>query len=448
MDLAETISTFELGSIGREPVAKAKACLLDFLSCTFEARDLAWSRQARSVAAGGGKSHILGTDETATPGDAAFANGVMGHGLVREDMHAASISHHGVVVWPTLIALAERKGVSGAQLLAAAIVGYEVGCRIGRVLFDKDLARLFRPTGLTAPIGAAAAGSRMLGLDRPRIASALALGANAAGGLNQWPWSGGSDMYFHPGHAARGAVTAVLLAEQDAYGSPDIFEGEAGLFAAYARRKAPAGIELFPNGEADIMNVYSKPAPACNFAQTACQAALRLSRELGPEVSARRIIIHVPEAAALYPGCDFAGPFERPLQAKMSIQFGVASTLARQDLSEANFADLDDPDIMRLVAACELKSTPELTAAFPAKQGAEVEAVLDSGRRVKLSQTDVIPATEAEIRARFRDAAAAILGPRRAEEIEDFVDRLEKSGDAGRLARLASLRRGAQPQAA
>ena len=60
----------------------------------------------------------------ASPGDAAFANATMGHGLVREDMHAASICHHGVVVWPTLLALSERTSLSGATFLAAAIIGY------------------------------------------------------------------------------------------------------------------------------------------------------------------------------------------------------------------------------------------------------------------------------------------------------------------------------------
>ena len=90
----------------------------------------------------------------------------MGHGLVREDMHAASICHHGVVIWPTLLALSERTPLSGATFLAAAIIGYEAGAQIGRALFTADLARLYRPTGLVAPLGAALAGSYALGLDR------------------------------------------------------------------------------------------------------------------------------------------------------------------------------------------------------------------------------------------------------------------------------------------
>ena len=125
-----------------------------------------WSRQAIGIAREVGHgATIVGTGKQAAPGDAAFANATMGHGLVREDMHAASICHHGVVIWPTLLALSERTPLSGATFLAAAIIGYETGAQIGRALFTADLARLYRPTGLVAPLGAALAGSYALGLD-------------------------------------------------------------------------------------------------------------------------------------------------------------------------------------------------------------------------------------------------------------------------------------------
>src|SRR4029078_879896 len=124
----------------------------------FEARNHPWSRQAidiaREVRDG---ATIIGNRTLASPGAAAFATAVMGHGLVREDMHAASICHHGVGIWPTLLALSERAPLSGTNFLAAAIIGYETGAQIGRALFNADLARLYRPTGLGAPLGAARA---------------------------------------------------------------------------------------------------------------------------------------------------------------------------------------------------------------------------------------------------------------------------------------------------
>ncbi|MGY3465700.1 2-methylcitrate dehydratase PrpD [Bradyrhizobium sp. LM6.11] len=157
--MARRVIALDLGDFGSEVVAKAKICLLDFLSCAFEAGHHPWSRQAVSIANAGGSATIVGRPQPSSPADAAFANAVMGHGLVREDMHAASIAHHGVVIWPTLLALSEQTPLHGGRLLTAAIIGYETGARIGRALVSSDLARLYRPTGLVAPIGAALAGS-------------------------------------------------------------------------------------------------------------------------------------------------------------------------------------------------------------------------------------------------------------------------------------------------
>jgi 2-methylcitrate dehydratase PrpD len=120
------------------------------------------------------------------------------------------------------------------------------------------LARLFRPTGILGPLAGAMAGSVLLGLDEDASVSALALAANTSSGLNQWPHEGGSDMYFHPGFAARSAVTAIELAEAGAYGSEHIIEGPAGLFAAFGRVAAPEAIALFPDGSEEIMAVRAR----------------------------------------------------------------------------------------------------------------------------------------------------------------------------------------------
>lgn len=423
-------------------IGKAKLCLLDFLGCAFEASELKPSRQAVAavpVAPGG---HMIGESATTTPADAAFVNAVMGHGLVREDMHAASVCHHGVVVWPLLLALAETNTVSGIDLLRSAVVAYEVGGRLGRMLIDPAVSALFRPTGLVAPIGSACGGAWMLKLDQQQMASAIALAANTASGLNQWPHSGGSDMFFHPGFAARNAWMAVRLAEADAFGSPDIFEGQSGYFAALARRPMQGRIELFPDGEADILTVYHKAAPACNFAQTACQTALKLVEMIGSDAApVERIRISVPAAAAAYPGCDRTGPFERALQAKMSIPFGVGAVFAHGRLSEDIYSDLTDPKTLRLIEVSELVASPELTALFPGQQGAAIDVVLGDGRQLSMGLPDVVPATEAQVRERFRLAAANILGVAEAEAIEEFVDRLDTRKDTGRLLPLCAAKR-------
>lgn len=437
--MARSTLAVDLGDFGSDVVAKAKLCLLDFLSCAFEAGQHPWSRQAVAIAHGGDGATIIGTSQLSSPADAAFANAVMGHGLVREDMHAASIAHHGVVIWPTLLALSEQVPLHGAKLLAAAIIGYETGARIGRALLTSDLARLYRPTGLVAPLGAALAGSFALGLSEDQAVSAIAIAANTSGGLNEWPHAGGSDMYFHPGFAAGNAIRAIGLAAAGAFGSETIIEGEAGLFAAYRRQAAPDSIVLFPNGACEIMAVYNKPVPACNFAQTAAQAALRVAHELASTEEIDRIVIRAPDAAVRYPGCDSMGPYRNALQAKMSIPFSVAATLARGEIEEENYAGLDDADIVRLVAVTELKADAVFTAAFPGKQGAEVTVQLRDGRTIRHGLSDVVAATPSDIRARFRAAASRVLGEDRAHRLEQLIDDCEQLGDAGAIAAQCRL---------
>ena len=396
-------------------LGKVKIALLDFLSCVNESQDLPASRQAVEVAAraGGG------------PAETAFANAVLGHGLVREDMHTGSVSHLGIVIFPTLLALSQSRKIAGLDFIRGAVCGYEIGATIGRALMDQETVRIFRPTGITGPLGAAVAGSVMLGLTEDAGVSALGFAANATVGLNEWPASGADDMFFHAGFAARNAVTAVELAELGGFASETALDGPGGLFAAMRRtHRIPAATPFA--GDLEIFSVYHKPAPACNYAQTACQAALAIGID-SREITAVQVMC---SAAALnYPGCNAPGPFQRILQAKMSIHFCVAATLARRSITESNYRRLDDPEITRLIRVTKLEEDPEFTRAYPGVQGSEVIVTLRNGQVLRKKMSDLVPATPDQIRARFRASAGAA-----AQQIETMVDTLERLEDVGLLA--------------
>jgi len=394
------------------------------LSCALEAGSLPWGCQAIQMASrgGGGEAHIVGTELRAAPGDAAFANATLGHGLVREDMHTGAVSHLGVVIYPALLSLAERRPVSGRDFIVAAVCGYEAGAAIGRALVDEEFVRFHRPTGTTGPIGAALAGGMLLGLDENATVSAIGLAANTASGLNEWPYCGGDEMLFHPGFAARNAVTAVELAELGAFASETALDGRAGLFAALHRGERASGVKAFAGDSWEILSVYYKPAPACNYAQTACQAAFAA----GSGIDSREIAevrVACSAAAVAYPGCNFAGPYDRILQAKMSIQYCVAATLAQGKIAESNYRLLTDPEVLRLVSAMSLGTDDEFTANYPAAQGAEVALTLRSGEVRRHRLRDLTPAAPDEIKARFRPGSAILA----------FVDKLEEQTDVAKL---------------
>jgi 2-methylcitrate dehydratase PrpD len=352
-------------------------------------------------------------------------------------MHTGSVSHLGIVVLPPLLALAQARRVDGRSFAAAAIIGYEVGGRIGRAIVTPEFARTFRPTGFTGPLAAAAACSRLLGLDEAVTASALSLAANFVGGQNQWPHTGADEMFFEAGVAARNGWTAAQLAALGAYGSEKALDGEAGLLTAYRPDHKAPEVRLF-EGEPEIMSVFFKPVPVCNFAQTPCLAAVGLAKDkkLDPseivsvEVSASR-------AAKAYPGCDYAGPFTRVLQAKMSIHYAVASALLRGSVDEACYLKLDDPALLALAAKVTVEAGDEFTAAFPSKQGAEVTVRLKDGRVLSHRLEDVVPANLDLIRRRFRAAASKVIGADGAKTLEAAVDDLDHSKDVGALMQLA-----------
>ena len=425
--------------------AKVQTCVRDLIGCALEAMDKPWSVQARSIVVAlppghSGSATVIAQEQASSTADAAFANAVMGHGLVREDMHAASVSHLGVAVIPAVLALSQRTACQGADLVAAIVVGYELGAQIGRALMTPELARVHRPTGITGPLAAAAAGARLLRLDPVATTHALALAANMTGGLNEWGLTGGSEMYFHPGLAARSGVTAALLAQAGAQASATALDGPSGLFASLGQTAQLGKLGRF--GEVpELMQVYHKAVPACNFAQTACQVAALLAQEspVRPdEVS--RIVIGVPHAAAAYPGCDQRGPYLHTLQAKMSIQFNVVAALLTGRTVESNFDLRGDARLDALLTRTELCADPQLSSAFPARQGAYVELHMRHGAIRRRELDDVQHATAQDVRQRFMQAAQQQWGMAAAAALDHQIESLPRLEDAGGLAACLGAR--------
>lgn len=423
--------------------AKTKLAMLDYLSCVFESLSLPQSLQALRMASrwqGGGVT-LIGTPISASAPEAAFVNATLGHGLVREDMHTASVSHLGVVMFPTLLALSQSKPIHGRDFLAGLVCGYEVGAAIGRAVMDAENVRIFRPTGVTGPVGAALGGARMLNMTEDASVSAVGFAANSTVGLNEWPRYGADDMYFHVGFAARNAVTCVELAELGAQASETALDGPAGLFTALRRTDRIDQVRPFERDRFEIMEVFHKPAGACNYAQTATQAAVALAKETK---LASADIVHVrilcSSAALNYPGCNADGPFGRVLQAKMSIRFCVAAALSRATAEESNFRDLKDPEIARLVSATVLEEDPALTRAYPGKQGTELIVTLRDGHELRRRLDDLTPATEDEVRARYEKAASGILGRAGTDIVEAMIDTLEEQEEVGVLGALLAAR--------
>lgn len=169
--------------------------------------------------------------------NAAMANGGMAHGDEADPVHLKSVGGHvasGPV--PTAITVGQWTGASGAEVLRAVALGYEVGGRLMTIFYrERDYAaRRFYPTAVVATVSSAVAAALLLGVNREQMQVAMCLAAyQAAGPDNMTKDPAHMGKTFQVGAANRNGVTAALLAQDGCHAPLDILDGSHSLFDAY-----------------------------------------------------------------------------------------------------------------------------------------------------------------------------------------------------------------------
>ena len=108
-----------------EAFAKAELHLLDTLGLAFAsyAQDFAKPSLAGIFAAAGqGDCFVIGSNRKLAARDAAFANGLLMHGLDFDDTHLASIIHASVASLPAALAMAEHLDASWDDMLCLSLI--------------------------------------------------------------------------------------------------------------------------------------------------------------------------------------------------------------------------------------------------------------------------------------------------------------------------------------
>ncbi len=194
----------------------------------------------------------------------------------------------------------------GDRLLRSAVVAYEAGAKIGRALFNAELARLFGRPGSSAPIGASLGGGLMLeSVGRRTHQRDVACGQYQLRPQSMAPFRQRRNV-FSP-RFCRAKCCDGGAARQGRRAGVRRHSGRRGRLVRGLQARTPPPISLF-TGAPEILEVYNKPAPACSFAQTACQAAIAVAREAGAKpADIEAVDVRVSHAAYNYPGCNFQG---------------------------------------------------------------------------------------------------------------------------------------------
>src|SRR5204862_1885339 len=102
-------------------------------------------------------SAIIGRAERLDAMDASFLNAISANLLDFDDTHLDTIIHPAAPVAAPVLALAEARGFSGQDVLAAFILGVEVECRVGNAVSPGHYARGVHIPSTSGVFGASAA---------------------------------------------------------------------------------------------------------------------------------------------------------------------------------------------------------------------------------------------------------------------------------------------------
>ena len=377
-----------------------------------------------------GKVAVLGLAEGRSVEVAALVNGAVSHIVEMDDVERESVTHPGAVVVPAALAVAERVGASGLDLLAAVVTGYEIMVRVGSALGSEHYYH-FHNTSTAGVFGAAAAAGWLLDLDRDRLVWALGNAGTQASGLWQFNNEGALTKPLHSGRAAANGVLAATLSRLGLTGARNIMEGERGFFAGLAPRGDPQRVVAHLGEPAEplcVRRISIKPHASCRHTHAPIDAALALRAQLPAAANIASVRVSTYKAALTL--CDKPDPRTAP-DAKFSLQFCVASALLRGRVGLAEFSDaaLADTALRALLPRFEVEVDEAREAAYPACWSAAVSVTLADGRTFQAAQErpkgdPENPLTEAELEAKFRGLAGA--GGVQTDQIERLLDWLRR----------------------
>ena len=307
--------------------------------------------------------------------NAAFINTMSSAAVAFNDTHFATVAHPTSPVAGTLLALAERRPINGVDFLHALILGVEVQCRIGNILFAKPAVCNIglSMAGLVGGIGAAVAAAKAMGLNETGIATALGHAANQAGGLRESHTTMGSQ--FTPGHTARCGLMSALLAARGFTCSDTMIEGEKGFGVSFAANpNMDIAVENLEKSF-EISTLAYKPYPCGFVVHPVIDACLDLARaNLFNAEDIARVELTVCALAAKL--ADRAELTDRN-QSLVSLQHWAAASII---CKIAGLAQMDDA-IVHDAAVARLRRKVVITAepAFGAET-ASARIVLKSGQ--------------------------------------------------------------------
>ena len=441
------ISNASCTTNGLAPVVKV---ILDSFGCAIYGAALPWSEiLARTLTQVDASTSctIWGTGQHISAPHAALINGSQVHSFELDDVHRVGVLHVGAVTLPALLAVAElHPDLSGRQLLAAAVAGYEIGPRVGICMGPEHIGQGWHSgatVGVFSAVAGAAAGLRLSG---EQTLHAIGIAGTQSSGLMAAQF-GAMVKRMHAGRASQSGLYGALLARAGYSGIIDVFENPYGGFCStFSRSTDRFKLDELTSGlgeRYETMKISLKFYSCVSSNHTTLDAirTMQARRPFGA-TDVKKIIVHGSRVTADHVGWKYKP--EGLTSAQLNMPYCVATLMLEGDVFVDQFPEskIADPQRMKFADRVEVQEDPAITALGGRfRHKVRVEVHLNDGTR--LEETVEAPrgsedkfASPEQVIDKFKKLAKARIDDAHVTRIVDRVMMAERLDSAAELAKV------------
>ena len=427
-NISKFISNYRYEQASEESITLIKAAFLDFFGVTYRGMAQKTSIMAlKSILEIFSKksnsdlqASIIGTNYKTDILNAGFVNAVAAHVLELDDGHRGAQIHLGSVVFPTALAIAESKNLSGREFLEGVMVGYEIGILLGKIVNPQHRNKGFHTTGTIGTFVAGAVASKLLNDNESVILNTLGLCGTQAAGLLESDHTDSMGKALHVGKAVYNGMLSAILAKNGFNGSETIFEGDEGFLRTmvfdddYVKDDFSFEDVLNDIGRVDVRDIYFKLYPFCRHLHSAIDTALKLKSSIENEfIHIEKVTVKTYDVAAQH---DNFNP-KSVEELKQSLPYAVAIALVMGEVNIDVITKLVDQGlfekyssnetvliIKHIVNNMEIICDEKLDVLYPDKRPSNVIIKFDKNFRNGVFQNfTLIPKGDIENPLQLRD---------------------------------------------
>jgi len=445
--LAQFVVNLTYEDIGQETLEMVKLCVLDWFACCIRGSVEKPSQILQEVlqeeVSAERQSMVFGAQPYHTSAlFAALSNGLYSHALDMDDVHKASYTHLGVGVIPAALAVAEKVGASGRELIVAIVAGYEIMARVAESVLP-DSYTYWHLTSTAGTFGAAVAAGKLFKLNVQQMIYAMGSAGSQAAGLFEFLRDGANSKTLHAGKANFNGLLSAMLSQKGFTAAEKILEGDKGFCKAMTPTPR---IEMLTKGLGEGFEIDAnsfKPYACCRWVHGAIGGALELKakHEIAVnQIKSVQLKVH-PTAIEVTDNSD-----PRTIYGcKFSLQYCVAIALLESRAGVDQFTE-------ELMNNAEVRGLMALVTT-------QAETIVDADGKTGVNNTEVIiemqdgvmystiipyplgdpenPMSFADMEEKFRSLVESVYTEDTMKQILQFCENLETWDNIG--SRLAAL---------